>query len=111
APQSPTDEALMEAAPGGGVRKNVITAPMPSSAYAPPPATMVDDTKPDAGPAPKPSASAPVRPRGAECVDACVKDWQSCKDACTGKTCDACETTHKACARACFGDKPPPKKK
>lgn len=108
APMSPTDEAMMEAAPGGGVRKNVISAPMPSSAYAPPPATMVEAA--DAGAAPKASAAATVQVRapGADCVDACAKDWVSCKDGCTGKACDACDLAHKACARACFGDKPPP---
>jgi hypothetical protein len=114
APQSPTDEALMEAAPGGGVRKNVISAPMPSSAYAPPPATMVDDAKPDAGPAPRPSAAPVQRAPGAECIDTCAKEWSGCRDGCTGKACDACDATHKACARACFTDKalapkkPPP---
>jgi hypothetical protein len=118
APQNPTDEALMEAAPGGGVRKNVISAPMPSSAFAAPPATMVDEAKPDAGPAPKSSTtSIPSHAPGSECIDACTKAWTPCKDGCTGKACETCDATYKACARTCYGDaadagtpKPPKKK-
>jgi len=111
APQSPTDEALMEAAPGGGVRKNVISAPMPSSPYVAPPATMQEETKPDAGVAAKPSAAPVQRAPGAECIDTCSKEWSGCRDGCTGKACEACDATHKACARACYSDKPATPKK
>jgi hypothetical protein len=107
APDNPTDEALMEAAPGGGVRKNVISAPMPSSAFAAPPAIMADEGRPDGGVAPKASAAPPVRAPGAECMDACSKDWGACKEGCAGKGCDACDATYKSCARPCLGDKPP----
>jgi hypothetical protein len=106
APMNPSDEALMEAAPGGGVRKNVISAPMPSSANAPPPATM-DPEKADAGAAPKPTAPVQARAPGSECVDGCSKEWVACKDGCTGKACDLCDASYKSCARVCFGDKPP----
>jgi hypothetical protein len=41
APQTPTDEAMMEAAPGEG-RSSAIAAPAPTSAFAPPPKVLDD---------------------------------------------------------------------
>ncbi len=107
APMNPSDEALMEAAPGGGVRKNVISAPMPSSANAPPPATMQEvDAGATADAAAKNVGAVQARAPGAVCMDACAKDWLTCKDACTGKACDLCDSGHRTCARVCYGDKP-----
>ncbi len=51
-PASPTDEAVMSAAPGGGaVRPLGQDEPVPTSAFTPPPQTMRES---DAGPAPAP---------------------------------------------------------
>ena len=52
-----------------------------------------------------------ARTPGAACMDLCAKDWVACKDACTGKACDLCDSGHRTCARVCYGDKavlPPP---
>ena len=112
APMNPSDEALMEAAPGGGVRKNVISAPMPSSANAPPPATMQEvDAGAAVDAAAKSTGLVQARTPGAACMDLCAKDWVACKDACTSKACDLCDSGHRTCARVCYGDKaalPPP---
>jgi hypothetical protein len=114
-PNVPSDEALMEAAPGGGVRKNVITAPMPTSVYAPPPNTM--PTEVDAGakeapkePQPKEATNPAKRAPGAECGETCGGAWGACKDGCTGKTCDLCDGTYRACMADCFKSGLPKKK-
>lgn len=44
APNVPTDEALMMAAPGVTPRVSTITAPAPSNAFAPPPKVLEDDS-------------------------------------------------------------------
>lgn len=58
APNVPTDEALMMAAPGVTPRVSTITAPAPSSAFAPPPKVLdVDGGSGYVGVAPPPSAA------------------------------------------------------
>jgi hypothetical protein len=116
APNSPSDEALMEAAPGGGIRKNVITAPMPTSVYAPPPNTIPVEVDGGAKEPPKdvpkePPKDASKRAPGFECGDACSGAWSTCKDGCTGKTCELCDATYRACMSDCFKALPPAKKK
>lgn len=122
APNAPTDEAMMEAAPGGGIRHKVISAPMPTSVYAPPPSTMPEPEKGDAGaPAPKDGSKTPVTPKirvpGAACSDDCTNAWNVCKESCGGSTCDVCDGTFRSCMGVCFKDdkkkatqKPAPKK-
>lgn len=115
APQAPTDEAMMEAAPGEG-RGTSVAAPAPTSAFAPPPKTL---TEGDGG-APDPSAALPgyadaaapvapaagandVRPPSADCGDTCTTSWNGCKDKCKGaKACDACAAFYKKCMKGCF---------
>jgi len=112
APEAPTDEAMMEAAPGEGRGSN-IAAPAPTSAFAPPPKTLdVDAGGPahayalpgyaDAAAAPVPEAVAP-KPPGAECTDPCTGDWNACKDKCRdAKSCEACTAVYKRCMKGCF---------
>jgi hypothetical protein len=114
-PEAPTDEAMMGAAPGEGSRSSSITAPAPTSAFAPPPKTMEETRGSRASQPPPtiPTASAtpptpavdagtsPVPPK-TECVDACSNDWQNCKASCAGRTCGACDKTYGRCVKACF---------
>lgn len=116
APEMPTDEAMMAAAPGEGRDTQTVAAPLPTSAFAPPPRTGDDpmrtaptETEPAksaaplraAPPAPKPQ-TAPSAP-GSECVEACSAAWDACRGACGGRKdqCDACESKHASCLSAC----------
>jgi hypothetical protein len=113
APESPTDEAMMEAAPGEG-RAQSIAAPAPTSAYAPPPKTLAEVDGGGAGelpgyasgstPAPEPVHEAtppPSAPPGGDCSTQCQLAWNRCKDKCVG-ACDDCAKGYKKCMRACF---------
>jgi hypothetical protein len=117
APEAPTDEAMMEAAPGEG-RGVSVAAPAPTSAFAPPPKTLAADLDAGAfrtgGGLPGYSDAAVVvqaqpetpeaRPPGSECAESCDSTWTHCKDKCAGtpKACDACAAALKRCMRSCF---------
>lgn len=116
APEAPTDEAMMEAAPGEG-RGSSIAAPAPTSAFAPPPKILDVDggaSRPanalpgytDAGAAPELAPPPPPRPPGADCSDGCTSDWTACKDSkdkChDAKSCDLCTAAYKRCMKTCF---------
>jgi hypothetical protein len=105
APNVPTDEALMMAAPGVTPRLSTITAPAPTSAFAPPPKVLdqgggssgalgTAPAAPAAGAAAlaPPTASAPRAPAtsaakaaamlpGAPCSDGCSAAFRACSDA------------------------------
>jgi hypothetical protein len=122
APNIPTDEALMNAAPGvvtPRVREQTITAPTPTNAFAPPPKVLEAE---DAGPPPSatPSAlpsAAPPAPVGmplpaSACGDSCGAAYQSCRASCRSDggapsprkvdPCRACDGAYRGCMRACF---------
>jgi hypothetical protein len=112
-PELPTDEALMNAAPGEGIRKTVISAPMPTSAFAPPPNTMPEVTdggaeggSRDNGRNPPPRLRAP----GADCADDCNHAWSSCKGPCKGAECDACDRALRVCMSDCYKDDSQPRR-
>jgi hypothetical protein len=113
APNIPTDEALMMAAPGMTPRLTTITAPAPTSATEPPPKVLdPQDASPpqmrpseqnvlvvaDAGPAPVPPAAsaAPASLPGASCTDACEQTFQGCDGGAT------CARSYRTCMRGCF---------
>jgi hypothetical protein len=122
APNAPTDEALMMAAPGETPRATVITAPAPTNAFAPPPKVLEPvEQKPahvphanaadvpviavDAGPDPPLAAPLPA----ASCADRCGGAFQRCTATCGGgaggsptKACQGCPTAYRACMRDCF---------
>jgi hypothetical protein len=115
APQAPTDEAMMEAAPGEG-RATSIAAPAPTSAFAPPPKTLSEMgdggaatgelpgyTDAGQGPwPPVPELMAAPKPPGSDCSGRCDATWGECKAKCAAQACDACTADHKKCMRACF---------
>ncbi len=107
----PTDDATKQAAPGEGIRKNVITAPMPTSAFVPPPTTLPEAEAGQRAQGPtkvsdlqRPQSVPQIRPPAAECTDECTKTWTGCKKDCVGATCDACDTSDKTCVLACMKD-------
>jgi hypothetical protein len=115
APQAPTDEAMMEAAPGEG-RGTSIAAPAPTSAFAPPPKTLaeVDGGAANRGAELPGYADAGAngnaaniksseRPPGSDCGDTCTSTWDTCKGKCPdAKGCDACTAAYKKCMKGCF---------
>jgi hypothetical protein len=112
APQAPTDEAMMEAAPGEG-RTTSITAPAPTSAFAPPPKTLEESPDggdgnavvtagyADAGPGVVNEEQA-LQPPGSACTTGCDAAWSRCRDCDAGAKCEACTATYKKCMRTCF---------
>src|SRR5437868_15203061 len=117
APEAPTDEAMMEAAPGEG-RGSSVAAPAPTSAFAPPPKTLSDIPDGGARPSDLPgyidAAVAPIgpapelpppKPPGSECSDPCSETWAGCKVKCVAdgpKACDACTVAFKKCMKLCY---------
>jgi len=111
APEAPTDEAMMQAAPGEG-RPSSIDAPAPTSAFEPPPNTLSADAGMiqhvalpgyiDA------SAALVTEEKSAEppetaCGTSCDATWTRCKTTCDGGVkCDSCVRDYKRCMRNCF---------
>lgn len=116
ATQMPTDEALMMAAPGARPDEGRITAPAPTSAYAPPPKVLpvkveqlprrevaaphtpeIVDAGVVAGPVPVPAP-------GAVCQGACEAQWRSCGGACgnSARACEKCTRSYRSCMQQCF---------
>lgn len=106
APSLPTDEALMEAAPGVVATTNLLVAPAPTSAFAPPPIT---ERGPQASPTLSAASAEPsavgTQPRSVphevECAASCTQAFQSCVGACSGRGCTPCEAALVACAKGC----------
>jgi hypothetical protein len=112
--QAPTDEAMMEAAPGE-VRISNIAAPAPTSAFAPPPKTLEEGA--DGGEAGEDASTLPTSyvdtkrvvvteenapaPPASSCVTGCDASWNRCR-VCDGGKCEACTSTYKKCMRTCF---------
>ncbi len=112
APGAPTDEAMMAAAPGEATPSNV-SAPAPTSAFAPPPKTLQES--PDAGSSGDVPAAAyidagtravtdesAVAPPETPCATGCEATWARCRDCDGGAKCAACTATYKKCMRTCF---------
>lgn len=117
APNVPTDEALMMAAPGMTPRVTTITAPAPTSPYSPPPKVLDEaDAKappvrpgeqnvvlgvpPDAAtppvPVPVPQQALPQN----ACADTCGRQFRDCSVATDGGP--GCERAYGKCMRGCF---------
>lgn len=114
APNVPTDEALMMAAPGMTPRVTTITAPAPTSPYQPPPKVLdeadansmqapvrpgeknvIVGTLPDAATSPAPNPP----PLPAEsCSTKCESDFRACAPPDAG----SCDKVYKTCMRGCF---------
>lgn len=128
APNVPTDEALMMAAPGETPRASTISAPTPTNAFAPPPKVLDPSelravTSTQKGDTPGGTAldggatSAPKEPAlpASLCADGCGENYRSCSAGCgttedggggrkgtTGTACQACSKTYRTCMRNCF---------
>ncbi len=128
APALPTDEVLMQAAPGGASSASANT-PTPRDAFTPPPSTMTDERSPptdatsrrppgipppaiasaitpaisSARPivtAATPAASTTLsEPPQTTCASSCNDTWRTCKSACSPRTGHECD----ACDRTYKG--------
>jgi len=101
APVIPTDEALMSAAPGGGVTRNLThEEPVTTNAFAPPPKTLGEGDAAVETPETPPPPVAPQAPREA-CTDRCHGQWTSCRATCKTK-CGECDSSYGGCMKGCF---------
>lgn len=117
APNVPTDEALMMAAPGMTPRVSTITAPAPTSPYAPPPKVLdegpdamtptprsgernqVLGAPPDAATSPAPVATTTPLPQSG-CSDECGRVYREC--AVMTDAGASCDKGYAKCMRGCF---------
>jgi hypothetical protein len=101
-------------------RVRTMVAPLPTSAFAPPPNLgggqghgdghgEVTAVAPPASvasassTAPAPRAT-PASAPGEQCTAACASGWNGCRKGCTDGACDACDHAYRACVPACFQD-------
>jgi len=87
-----------------------VAAPVPTSAFAPPPSLAASGIPSARASPPDP----PTRAPDADCSDACVKRWSTCRDGCDAPPlpgrervaidhmCSDCDRTYRACVPACF---------
>lgn len=95
-------------------RARSAAAPMPTSAFAPPP-NLAESSK--AASDPPPPAAEPVaavagaRAPGEECTAQCTQSWTSCRQGCKDGACNGCDHAYRACVPACFPPEshPPPR--
>jgi len=122
---APTDEAMMNAAPGQTPRTTTIFAPAPSNAFAPPPKVLESgearSTVSPGHPGEVNAANTPYFDGGAPastaitvnapnqtCLDVCAGDYRGCSSTCDGdagpksKPCTTCKQKYATCGRACF---------
>jgi hypothetical protein len=91
-----------------------LAAPVPTSAFAPPP-NLAERPPGDAAGAPAATSEGVrevvvVRAPGSECAETCAATWKACHDACRGPACDECDRRYKACVPGCFREEAPPPK-
>jgi len=95
-------------------RVHSMVAPLPTSAFAPPP-NLGADHGDGAGAPPPTVAGATGPPRapvvapqapGEQCTAACAERWNGCRKGCTDGACDACDRAYKECVPGCFRDAP-----
>jgi hypothetical protein len=107
----PTDEGMMQAAPGEVGERNQLTAPAPTNPFAPPEAMMTQDASARIERQPIPMATATAsastggiedaganRPPGAVCTEDCVSSWDTCK---RGHDARACDGVYSRCIVGC----------
>jgi hypothetical protein len=93
-----------------GVDAGAIACPMPTSAFAPPPATLARDAGAPSEPPPsqsaligKPPDRALAAAPGAHCGDTCGRGWVQCGETCKDPKCHGgCDEHYRTCMRSCF---------
>jgi hypothetical protein len=116
APVTPTDEAVMSAAPGGGVGRPVgQDEPVTTNAFATPPKTMGEveaareagapekaGSEPPAAMSRAVTSPAPETTPAEACTDRCRAAWQRCRPKCKAGACRVCDDTYGRCMKRCF---------
>jgi hypothetical protein len=95
-------------------RPHTMAAPMPTSAFAPPP--NVAEGRGDGDPAPPASndVAGAMPPRvvsasvqvvqvpGEQCTSACTVRWNGCRKGCADGACEVCDRGYRSCVPGCF---------
>jgi hypothetical protein len=96
-------------------RMHGMVAPLPTSAFSPPP-NLAGDGRGDGTPpvtivgATGPARVVPVadtvatQAPGQQCTSACGERWNGCRKGCADGACDACDRAYKDCVPGCFQD-------
>ena len=92
--------------------RGTMVAPLPTSAFAPPPNVAADghgDTPTvtvagSTGPPRVVPVAVPVAAQapGEQCTGACAERWNGCRKGCADGACAACDRSYKECVPACF---------
>ena len=118
-PELPTDEAMMQAAPGMVDTTKQLAAPAPTSAFAPPPVTTAAINVPTAAPSathapPPPTPSTPAQTLDASAstkpitkLKQCATDCDVGFDACMSQPRDSgtCDGIYRNCVNPCLKEK------
>jgi hypothetical protein len=86
-----------------------VAAPVPTSAFAPPPNVAEGHIAQESSSSPVKTgtkdtsvhAAAPQAP-GADCAQTCGEKWNACRATCKDRACDACDKAYRACMPGCF---------
>ena len=84
-------------------RPRITTAPLPTSAFAPPPNLAGDGVGQAGGTSSRMPPTSALAP-GEQCTDACAQRWSTCRKGCADGACDACDGAYKTCVPGCFQD-------
>jgi hypothetical protein len=100
--------------PSGARHPHDMVAPLPTSAFAPPPnvadghgdgatssqpsSAVAGSTPPRVVPVSVPVAQAP----GEQCTGACAERWNGCRKGCADGACDPCDRAYRSCVPGCF---------
>lgn len=85
--------------------ERTIAAPLPTSAFAPPPnvnTLEVRDAAASVDASRVREVHALAQAPGSECVAGCEDRWNGCRGGCKNSACDACDRAYRACMPTCF---------
>jgi len=88
----------------GPRRPDRVVAPVPTSAFAPPPNTSESHGPPE--PSAAPARASASRLPGSDCAQTCGEKWNACRATCKDRACDPCDKAYRACMPACFHEEP-----
>jgi hypothetical protein len=112
-PTLPSEDVRYAGAGRAHKSERTIAAPLPTSAFAPPPnvnTLEVRDASASVDSGRVREVHALAQAPGSECVAGCEDRWNGCRGGCKDRACDACDRTYRACMPTCFQEAGAPHK-